>query len=107
MPNRCFVPNCKAGYPGFKPCSKVVLFAPPKDEALFEQWEEYIPRKDANLKASSRVCSSHFEEDDIIKGRLLKGKDGKELFYAWNNWSLKERAIPRIFPGYNFPLQIY
>jgi hypothetical protein len=55
-----------------------------------------------NLKASSRVCSGQFEEDDIIKDRLLKGKDGKEFFCAWNNWSLKEGAISRIFPGYHF-----
>jgi hypothetical protein len=68
MPNRCFVPNCNAGYRVFKPCSKVAFFAPPKDEALFKEWEQKIPRKDANLKASSRVCSDHFEEDDIIKG---------------------------------------
>jgi hypothetical protein len=35
MPNRCcFVPNCKAGYPGFKPGGKVVLFAPPKVERI-------------------------------------------------------------------------
>jgi hypothetical protein len=63
--------------PGFQPCYKVVLFAPPKDEALFKQWEQNIPRKDENLKASSRVRSGHFAEDDIIKGQLLKGKDGK------------------------------
>ncbi|KZS09767.1 Uncharacterized protein APZ42_025936 [Daphnia magna] len=48
--------------------------------------EQYIPRKDSNLKVSSRVCSGQFKEDNIIEGRLLKGKDGKELFYAWNNW---------------------
>ncbi|KAK4024473.1 hypothetical protein OUZ56_009896 [Daphnia magna] len=53
------------------------------------------------MKLSSNNGSGHFEEDDIIKGRLLKGKDGKELFYAWNNWSLKEGPILRIFPGYH------
>jgi hypothetical protein len=103
MPNRCcFVPNCKAGYLGFKPCGKVVLFAPPKDEALFKQWEQNIPRNDANLKASSRVCLGHFEEVVIIKGRLLKRKEGKEIFFAWNNWSLKQGATTRIFPGFHF-----
>ena len=86
MPNRCcFVPNCKAGYLGFKPCGKVVLFAPPKDEALFKQWEQNIPRNDANLKASSRVCLGHLEEVVIIKSRLLKEKEGKEIFFASNN----------------------
>lgn len=97
MPNRCFVPNCKTGYPSNKPASTLSLFAPPKDKALFKQWEQYIPRKDIKLKPSSRVCSRHFEEDDVIKGRIIKGKDGKEIFHAWKNWTLKEGAIPRIF----------
>ncbi|KAK4009432.1 hypothetical protein OUZ56_018545 [Daphnia magna] len=97
MPNRCFVPNCKTGYPSNKPASTLSLFAPPKDKALFKQWEQYIPRKDIKLKPSSRVCSRHFEEDDVIKGRMIKGKDGKEIFHAWKNWTLKEGAIPRIF----------
>lgn len=80
MPNRCFVPNCKAGYLGLKPSCKLSLFAPPKDEALFKQWEQYIPRKDTKLKPSSSVCSGHFKEDDIFKGRMLKEKDRKEIF---------------------------
>jgi hypothetical protein len=107
MPNRCcFVPNCKAGYLGFKPCGKVVLFAPPKDEALFKQWEQNIPRNDANLKASSRVCLGHFEEVVIIKGRLLKGKEEKEIFFAWNNWSLKQEPPQEFFQGFIFLFQI-
>ncbi|KAI9558412.1 hypothetical protein GHT06_015194 [Daphnia sinensis] len=89
IPNRCFVPNCKTGYPSNKPASTLSLFAPPKDKALFKQWEQYIPRKDTKLKPSSRVCSRHFEEDDVIKGRMIKGKDGKEIFHAWKNWTLK------------------
>ncbi|KAI9552553.1 hypothetical protein GHT06_020407 [Daphnia sinensis] len=28
---------------------------------------------------------------------MIKGKDGKEIFHAWKNWTLKEGAIPRIF----------
>lgn len=100
MPNRCFVPNCNTGFPGHqKSGEKIALFAPPKDEAEFKQWDQAIPRKDTQLKPSSRICSLHFQEDDVIKGRVLKTKDGKEIFYPWNNWSLKEKAIPRLFPG--------
>ena len=58
-----------------------------------------IPRKDSNLKISPRVCSHHIEEDEVLKGRWLEGNDGKQIFYTWNNWILKDGAIPRIFPG--------
>jgi hypothetical protein len=45
------------------------------------------------------VCSHHIEEDEVLKGRWLEGNDGKQIFYTWNNWILKDGAIPRIFPG--------
>lgn len=100
MPNRCFVPNCQSGYPGTeKKNEKIALFSPPCDPEAFKLWEQSIPRKDTSLKSTSKVCSRHFADDDIIKGRWIKGKDGKDLFYPWNNWTLKKDAIPRIFPG--------
>ena len=45
------------------------------------------------------VFSSHIEEDELLKWRWLEGKDGKQIFYALNNWIPKDNAIPRIFPG--------
>ena len=99
MPDRCFVPNCNAGFPGFKSDTKVAFFKPPKDSELLKKWNQAIPRQDSDLKMSSRVCSSHFEDDDVLKGRWLEGKDGKQIFYSWNNWILKDGGIPIIFPG--------
>lgn len=103
MPNRCFIPNCNSGFPGCSSASeKVALFAPPTDSELFKQWCLVIPRKDAVLKPSSRVCSRHFSDDDVVKGRWLQGKEGQDIFYPWKNWCLKKDAIPRLFPGTSF-----
>lgn len=99
MPSRCFVPNCDSGFPGCTYNEKVTMFSTPKDDNLFKLWDQSIPRQDTKLKPSSKVCSRHFEDEDILKGRWIKGKDGQDLFYPWNNFSLKENAVPRIFPG--------
>jgi hypothetical protein len=66
MPDRCFVPNC---FPGFKADTKVEFFKLPKDCELLKKWNQSILRKDSDLKISSRVCSRHFEEDEVLKGR--------------------------------------
>jgi len=75
MPDRCFVPNCRTGYP------------PTKKE------------KTAALQDDVGKVGLHFEEDDIIKERTFPGKDGQIISFKWINWKLKEDAIPRIFPG--------
>jgi len=82
------------------------MFSVPKDEKLLKRWNEFIPRK-GNFKHSSKVCSHHFETDDVVKGRWIEGKDDKRIFYPWNNWMLKEGAIPRIFPSKHFLLKSF
>ena len=108
MPDKCFVPNCRTGYPPTKKektaalqddVGKVGMFRAPKNEELFKRWKAAIPRIDAELNHKSKVCSLHFEEDDIIKERTFPGKDGQIISFKWVNWKLKEDAIPRIFPG--------
>nr|CAH0104233.1 unnamed protein product [Daphnia galeata]CAH0111402.1 unnamed protein product [Daphnia galeata] len=104
MPNRCcFVPNCKAGYLGFKPCGKVVLFAPPKDEALFKQWEQNIPRNDANLKASSRVTSKKLS---LSKAGCLKGRREKKFSLLGTIGVLNKEPPQEFFQGFIFLFQI-
>jgi len=71
----------------------------PTDENELKRWNQAIPREDTTLKASSTVCSHHFVDEDLIKGRWMRDKNGKDIFYPWNNWTLKEGAIPRLFPG--------
>jgi len=102
MPDRCFVPNCNSGSKSCDHDGKISYFKPPKEGSqLLSEWNRAIPRKDTTLKPSSRVCSRHFEEDDIVKGRTFTGRNGELLFYKWNNWTYKEGAIPRIFPGFS------
>ena len=102
MPDRCFVPHCHSGTPGFKSSCKVAFFGAPKDPSLFQIWNTNIPRGDLCLSSTSKVCSLHFEEDDVVKGQHFKGKDGKDMFFPWNNWRLKDGAVPRLFPGISF-----
>lgn len=108
MPSKCFVPMCRSGLPPLKgeekPKEKIALFSVPKDEELFKKWSHAIPRQGKDLSRSSKVCSAHFEEDDILKGRYVgKGKEDKAIFYPWSNWSLRDGAIPRLFPGESLP----
>jgi len=75
------------------------MFKPPTDPLLLKRWNQLIPREDSTLKPSSRVCSHHFEENDVIKGRWIIMENEKKVFYPWVNWKLQEGAIPRLFPS--------
>lgn len=94
MPTVCYVPFCKSGRK--KNPIKMKMFSAPKDEKLRKTWEKMIPRKDV-LKVTHKVCEVHFEESDIIKGKIFI-VNGKEDFFP-TKWKLKEGALPRIFPG--------
>ena len=100
MLNRCFVPLCKSGYPGFTKSTGAyrTMFKAPANEEELKKWQNAIPRKDAELKSTSHVCSNHFEDDDLLKGRWTPGPGGN-FFYPWNNWGLKKDALLRIFPS--------
>ena len=102
MPNSCTIPNCKSGYAS-NPIKRRMFF-PPKDENLFKQWEKVIP-KQGPLKRTHCVCELHFEETDIIKGKIFI-INGKEDFFPMT-WKLKKGAIPRIFPGIDIHLHFY
>lgn len=75
------------------------MFKPPTDPLLLKRWNQLIPREDSTLKPSSRVCSHHFEENDVIKGRWIIMENEKKVFFPWVNWKLQEGAIPRLFPS--------
>ncbi|KZS06793.1 Uncharacterized protein APZ42_029637 [Daphnia magna] len=67
MPNRCYVPGCKSGFPDYpKYLGKFTMFSAPKDGKLLKRWNEFIPRKET-LKPSSKVCSHHFASGDVFK----------------------------------------
>lgn len=78
---------------------KVRYFKTPKDEELFQQRSQKIPRK-AGLKlhASSKVCDNHFIDHEIVKqDEILIG--GKVVFNPRTYWKLKSNAVPSIFEG--------
>ena len=52
MLNRCFVPLCKSGYPGFTKSTGAyrTMFKAPANEEELKKWQNAIPRKDAELK---------------------------------------------------------
>ena len=84
----CFVAGCSA-----KPDQENVrlsFFHPPKD--FVKSWEEKILKK--GLKPSSRLCSRHFDDDDIIKGNIIGG-----VKYDYKFPRLKPGALPKHFLG--------
>ncbi|KAK4009992.1 hypothetical protein OUZ56_019139 [Daphnia magna] len=54
MPDRCYVPGCKSGFPDYpKYLGKFTMFSAPMDGKLLKRWNEFIPRK-GTLKPSSK-----------------------------------------------------
>ena len=66
----------------------------PEDKEELKIWQYAIPRKDAELKSTSHVCSNQFEDDTLLKGRWTPELGGN-FFYPWNNWGLKKGALPQ------------
>ncbi|XP_045035683.1 uncharacterized protein LOC123466286 isoform X2 [Daphnia magna] len=79
----CFVFNCKSSYNKEK--ESLAFFHPPK--LCLNSWQEII--KKPGLTCQSRICSIHFEENDILKGREIQG-----VFYSYPKWKLKSGARP-------------
>lgn len=94
MPTLCYVPFCDSGHKN-NPVKRR-MFSVPKDEEMRKKWEKMIPRKDV-LKPSHKVCEIHFQESDIIKGKIFIINGKEDLFPL--TWKLKPGALPRIFPG--------
>ncbi|XP_045023034.1 uncharacterized protein LOC123467036 [Daphnia magna] len=79
----CFVFNCKSSYN--KENESLAFFHPPK--LCLNSWQEII--KKPGLTCQSRICSIHFEKNDILKGREIQG-----VFYSYPKWKLKSGARP-------------
>lgn len=85
---RCFISGCCGK--NDKENTHVGVFSVPK--ASLAIWQEIIPKD--GLTTSSKICSRHFEEADIEKGRIIQDK-----FYPYARWSLKPGAVPKLFLG--------
>lgn len=84
----CFIANCSTKPDGEN--GRVSFFRPPKN--FFKQWEDVIPKK--GLCPSSRLCSLHFDDNDIIKGRMIG-----DTFFEQKLWRLKTGALPKHLLG--------
>ena len=98
MPNRCFFPHFNRGYPEHHQLkTKCSVNAVPKDENGLKPWNQAIPRLDTQYKTSSKVCSHHFVNNGMMKGRMMRGKHGPDISCPWNNWTQKEGG--KLFSG--------
>lgn len=59
-----------------------------------KEWIRLVPALQKNLSDTSRICSQHFEEADIKKGRIIQ-----DIYYPYLKWSLVKNAVPKFFLG--------
>ncbi|KAK4027849.1 hypothetical protein OUZ56_016990 [Daphnia magna] len=77
MPDRCYVPGCKSGFPDYpKYLGKFTMFSAPKDGKLLKRWNEFILRK-GTLKPSSKIILPKVVFR--ISRYALRGKIGKMM----------------------------
>ena len=77
----------------------ITFFTVPK--ASLSRWQSLIPS--AKLTRDSRLCSRHFDEDDIMKGYVILN-----VFHPNIRWRLKPGANPKHLlnccgKNYHFP----
>lgn len=85
---RCFISGCYGS--NDKENKRVGFFGVPK--ASLAIWQDIIPKD--GLSASSKICSKHFDEADIEKGRTIQ-----DIFYPYSRWQLKAGAVPKLLLG--------
>lgn len=62
-----------------------------------KEWLELTEIKalNKNLTApTARICSRHFVDQDILKGRVIQDR-----FYPYLKWNLTKNAIPKLLLG--------
>ncbi len=84
---RCAVVGCRVKIGGENTKENgISLFKVPK--ASLDEWKLLIPS--SSLESNSRVCSRHFDEADILKGRTIGN-----TFFSFKRWQLKTGARPK------------
>ncbi|KAH7933277.1 hypothetical protein HPB49_011123 [Dermacentor silvarum] len=95
---RCFVTGCKSGYDSARGAAeKRHFFKPPNDASRLQEWQHAIPRSDKDRTSSCVMCDLHFQEEDIVKNFVHK--IGDVAVIPRDKWSLKDDALPRLFPN--------
>ncbi|XP_075539465.1 uncharacterized protein LOC142574202 [Dermacentor variabilis] len=95
---RCFVPGCKSGYDSTRSVDKRHFFNAPRNAERLQQWERAIPRLDKKLSSSCSVCDLHFINDEILKV-FERNIYGDIVVIPRDKWTLKDDAVPRLFPN--------
>lgn len=88
---RCFVSGCYVKDNNENE-HRISYFNVPK--ASLQAWQDLI--KKPGLTVSSRLCSRHFDDTDIVKGRVIQN-----IFYPYQVWRLSAGAMPKHFLGKN------
>lgn len=75
-------------------------FRPPKDASLLCAWRKAIARTDdKELNSQTHVCHIHFRPEDIVK-EFVHNIGGQKVVIPRDRWTLRDGAIPVIFPSY-------
>lgn len=96
MPNTCWAPGCKSGYPS-DPGPQKHFFKVPKDSERLILWRRKIPRE-GMLKPSHFLCDLHFEDQFILK-KYVHIIKGVRVETDRGKWQLTSDAVPTIFPN--------
>ena len=67
-----------------------------------KEWLELLKPFKKGLTENSKICSWHFEEQDIIKGKIML-----DTFYPMVNWQLAKNAVPKLFLSKGLHLEYY
>uniref|UniRef100_A0A8C7Y661 THAP domain-containing protein 1 n=1 Tax=Oryzias sinensis TaxID=183150 RepID=A0A8C7Y661_9TELE len=96
----CCVPLCQAS----SKCNSLLSFHTfPSDAEIRRKWLVAIRRDKFTVTPHTRVCSRHFNKDDVREplsetGRRLLNKGAVPALFEWNNFTL-----PTSRPGHTSP----
>ena len=74
MVNKCVVFGCKSGYASISTDNVSAFRFPFEKQVLLEKWTRFVNRADWLPSKNSVICSNHFEEKFLHKGKRTKLK---------------------------------
>ncbi|XP_043471982.1 THAP domain-containing protein 1 B-like [Leptopilina heterotoma] len=100
---KCVAFGCKSGYDSNREIDKkenISMFRVPNKQKIIKQWQIAILRDDIKLKAGHHVCSKHFKDDDIIREKVFKDRDGNIVARTpYLKPLLRDDAVPSLNLG--------
>ena len=99
MVRKCCVPGCSSNYSSSSKTGYVNVFTFPIDTDRRSLWIKSIPRENLTVNSNTVVCIKHFDEQCIVSYDQHVDDDGTEHLIKRHRLSLREDAVPTIFPG--------